>query len=275
MVFTVHRPCHPCGSGPQGLTSCLLWNYRIYSTGETIPPGAPADERSPSSRPATGVALGDRLLSRLRIHHEAVRGVVLRRAGGSELGAEGAPVVEGGAAGDLPGVALGGGPAAAEDHHVGGQAGTIPQCLRLLAEADALGGLPGLSPGPPADRQRGDGGGVQDGVHPAAEAVGDDVESGERPVDRRPAGDPLEWGLERGVSILPGIESDTPNADSRDYTEAKGLKCRIIAGTGAITPELPDVLVAELLELELDKDVTLQDPMIEDQVDEPVVVPDE
>src|SRR5205823_2941465 len=75
-----------------------------------------------------------------------------------------------------------------------------------------------------------------DGVHPAAEAVGDDVESGERPVDRRPAGDPLEWGLERGVSILPGIESDTPNADSRDYTEAKGLKCRIIAGTGAITP---------------------------------------
>src|SRR3954469_12820457 len=36
MVFTVHRPCHPCGSGPQGLTSCLLWNYRIYSTGETI-----------------------------------------------------------------------------------------------------------------------------------------------------------------------------------------------------------------------------------------------
>src|SRR4051794_33359304 len=37
MVFTVHRPCHPCGSGPQGLTSCLLWNYRIYSTGETIP----------------------------------------------------------------------------------------------------------------------------------------------------------------------------------------------------------------------------------------------
>src|SRR3954451_1336897 len=201
-----------------------------------LPPGAPADERSPSSRPATGVALGDRLLSRLRIHHEAVRGVVLRRAGGSELGAEGAPVVEGGAAGDLPGVALGGGPAAAEDHHVGGQAGTIPQCLRLLAEADALVGLPGLSPGPPADRQRGDGGGVQDGVHPAAEAVGDDVESGERPVDRRPASDPLEWGLERGVSILPGIESDTPNADSRDYTEAKGLKCRIIAGTGAITP---------------------------------------
>ena len=202
-----------------------------------LSPGAPADERPSPSRPATGVALGDRLLSRLRIHHQAVRGVVLRRAGGGELGAEDAPVVEGEAAGDLPGVALGGGPAPAADHRVGGQAGAIPQCLRLLAEADALVGLPGLSPGPSADRQRGDGGGVQDGVHPAAEAVGDDVESGERPVDRRPSSDPLERGLERGVSILPGIESDTPNGDSRDYSEEEDLKCRIIAGTSAIPPD--------------------------------------
>ena len=93
-----------------------------------------------------------------------------------------------------------------------------------------------LPPGSPADRQRGDGGGVQDGVHPAAEAVGDDVESGERPVDRRPAGDPLERGLERGVSILPGIEDASRNGDSRDYSEEKALKGRIIAGTGAIAP---------------------------------------
>ena len=119
---------------------------------------------------------------------------------------------------------------------VGGEAGAVPHRLRLLAEADALPGLRRLPPGPPADRQRGDGGGVQDGVHPAAEAVGDDVESGGRPVDRRPAGDPLERGLERGVSILPGIEGDTRNGDSRDYTEGKGLKGRIIAGTGAIAP---------------------------------------
>jgi hypothetical protein len=202
-----------------------------------LPPSAPTDERPPSSRPATELAMGDRLLSRLRIHHEAVRGVVLRGAGGGELGAEDAPMVEGEAAGDLPGVALGGGLAAAADHRIGGQAGAIPHRLRLSAEADALVGLPGLSPGSPADRQRGDGGGVQDGVHPTAEAVGDDVESGERPVDRRPAGDPLERSLERGVSILPGIESDAPNGDSTDYSEEKDLKCRIIAGTGAIPPD--------------------------------------
>ena len=109
------------------------------------------------------------------------------------------------------------------------------------AEANALVGLPGLSPGPSADRQRGDGGGVQDGVHPAAEAVGDDVESGKWPGDRRPSSDPLERGLERGVSILPGIESDTPNGDSRDYSEEEDLKCRIIAGTGAIPPVQTDV----------------------------------
>ncbi len=36
--------------------------------------------------------------------------------------------------------------------------------------------------------------------------------------------------------ILPGIESDTPNGDSRDYSEEEDLKCRIIAGTGAIPP---------------------------------------
>ena len=41
-----------------------------------LPPGAEADERSPSPRPAAEVAVGDRLLSRLRIHHEAVRGPV-------------------------------------------------------------------------------------------------------------------------------------------------------------------------------------------------------
>ena len=60
--------------------------------------------------------------------------------------------------------------------------------------------------------------------------------SGGRPVDRRPPGDPLERGLERGVSILPGIEGDTRDGDSRDYSEAKDLKGRIIAGTGAIAP---------------------------------------
>jgi hypothetical protein len=42
------------------------------------------------------------------------------------------------AAGDLPGVALGGGDPATADHRVGGEARAIPQCLNLLAEADPL-----------------------------------------------------------------------------------------------------------------------------------------
>src|SRR5262249_62052862 len=37
MVFIVHHPCHLCGSGPQGLTSSPLSNYRIFPIGETIP----------------------------------------------------------------------------------------------------------------------------------------------------------------------------------------------------------------------------------------------
>src|SRR5262249_40315448 len=63
--------------------------------GPLLPPGAESDERSPSSRPTTEVAVGDRLLSRLRVPHEAVRGAVRRRAGGGELGAEEAPVAAG------------------------------------------------------------------------------------------------------------------------------------------------------------------------------------
>src|SRR5262249_192279 len=55
-------------------------------------------------------------------------------------------------------------------------------------------------------------------------------------MDRRPASDPPERGLERGVSILLGIEGDDRNGDSRDYSEEKDFKGRIIAGTGAIAP---------------------------------------
>src|SRR5262249_4156398 len=51
--------------------------------GRLLPPGAAADERPPSSRPTPEVALGDRLLSRLRVHHEAIRGAILRCAGGA------------------------------------------------------------------------------------------------------------------------------------------------------------------------------------------------
>src|SRR5262245_9253086 len=91
-----------------------------------LPPGAETDERSPSPRPTAGVAVGDRLLSRLRVPHEAVRVVVPRGAGGGELGAEDAAVAEGEAAGDLPGVALGGGPAPAAGHRVGGEARAVP-----------------------------------------------------------------------------------------------------------------------------------------------------
>ena len=48
--------------------------------------------------------------------YQAGRGAVLRRAGGRKLGAEDAPLAEGEAAGDLPGVALGGGDPTAADH---------------------------------------------------------------------------------------------------------------------------------------------------------------
>src|SRR6185312_7536192 len=99
-----------------------------------LPPGAEADERSPSPRPSARVAVGNRLLSRLRVHHEAVRGVVLRGAAGGELGAEDAAVAEGEATGDLSGAALGRGAAPATDHRVGGEAGAVPRRLRLPAE---------------------------------------------------------------------------------------------------------------------------------------------
>src|SRR5579875_3356233 len=111
------------------------------------------------------------------------RGAVPRRLGGGELGAEDGPVAQGEATWHLPSVALGGGDSAAAYHRVGGEAGAVPHGLRLLAEVDALPGLLRLPPGPPADRQRGDGGGVQDAVHPAAEAVGDDVGGGGRAMD--------------------------------------------------------------------------------------------
>ena len=37
-----------------------------------------------------------------------------------------------------------------------------------------------------------------------------------------------------------GSKDDARDGDSRDYTEGKGLKGRIIAGTGAIAPDLPE-----------------------------------
>ena len=88
---------------------------------------------------------------------------------------------------------------------------------------------------------------MQDGVHPAAETVGNDLEGGRGPTDRRPASDPLEWGLERGVSILPGVEASTLNGDSEGSSEEKDQKGRIIAGTGAIAPALTTILDSSAL----------------------------
>jgi hypothetical protein len=85
---------------------------------------------------------------------------------------------------------------------------------------------------------------VQDGVHPAAEAVGDELEEGGRAMDHRPASDPRERDLERGVSILPGLEADDPDRDSTDDSEAKGLKGRIIAGNGVIAPTAIDEILS-------------------------------
>src|SRR5262249_40068290 len=78
-----------------------------------------------------------------------------------------------------------------------------------------------------------------DGVHPAPEAVGDDLERDERAVDRRPARDSLEWSLERRVPPLPGIEGAYGDGDSREYSRGKGPKCRLIVGTSAIAPNWP------------------------------------
>ena len=155
-------------------------------TDPVLPPGAQADEQSPLLWEEAEVGVGDRLLSCVRIHLQNGRCVILRPQASPSLGAEDVPLAEKQTKGDSASVALGGGDPGAE-HRGPCKAQAVPHRLQLFAEANPLPGLLPIPSGPPADRQRGDGSGVQDGVHPAAETVRDDMETGGRSVDRRSA----------------------------------------------------------------------------------------
>src|SRR3982751_2943865 len=120
--------------------------------------------------------MGDRLLPCVRIHLQDVGRVVSRRSESPGLGAEDVPVAEDETPRDLPGAALGGGDPASADRG-GREATAVPRGLQLLAEADAVSRLCPLPSGPSANWQRGDGSGVQDGIHPAAETVRDELET--------------------------------------------------------------------------------------------------
>jgi hypothetical protein len=123
-------------------------------------------KESRSSWPAAEVGVGDRLLSCVRIRLQNGGSVVLRCPAGPGLGTKDVPVAQDQAAGDLPSPALGGRHPLATDRG-GSETQALPRCLQLLAEADSIAGLLPIPSGSPADRQRGDRSGVQDGVHPS------------------------------------------------------------------------------------------------------------
>src|SRR5436309_13384404 len=151
------------------------------------------------------------------------------------MGPEDVPLAEGEAAGDLPRVALGGGAATAADGG-GGEAGAISRRLQISSEADAVPELLRVSQPPPADRQRGDRGGVQDGVHATAETVGNDLVAGRGPADRGLARAPSERGLGGGVSDILASKDPSRRGDSRGVRQEKVAKGRVIVGMGAIAP---------------------------------------
>src|SRR5262249_62131684 len=89
---------------------------------------------------------------------------------------------------------------------------------QLPAEANPLPGLCPLPPRSPADRQRGDGSGVQDGIHATDEAVGDDLEWGDRAADLGPPVDPLKRSLDGSVSSVLTVEDASRDGDSSEYS---------------------------------------------------------
>src|SRR5262249_4558129 len=117
-----------------------------------------------------------------------------------------------------------------------GEAEAVPGRLPVPEEADAVAGLSGVPPRSSSDRQRGDGSSVQDGVHPADEAVGDDLARGDRAMDLGPPGGGAQWSLERGISGVLAIEDIPPDGDSSMYSPGRSLNRRIIRGIGAIAP---------------------------------------
>ncbi len=148
---------------------------------------------------------------------------------------EDVPLAEKQTKGDSASVALGGGDPGAE-HRGPCKAQAVPHRLQLFAEANPLPGLLPIPSGPPADRQRGDGSGVQDGVHPAAETVRDDMETGGRSVDRRSARHPIERPLASSLPSIPAREDASRNGNSGRFPGENAQKGRIINGMGAITP---------------------------------------
>jgi hypothetical protein len=99
------------------------------------------------------------------------------------MGVEDVPLAEDEASGDLADLALGGGD---PEPSVGvGSVEGVPGGVRLPAGPHQASGRRELPSEPSADRQRGEGGGVQDGVQPAPEAFGDGVEGGQRIVEHR------------------------------------------------------------------------------------------
>ena len=161
---------------------------------------------------APGMGVGRRLLPCLQLHPRPVRDVVPRPAAGACLGAEDVPLVEDEAACDLPDPTLGGGDP--EPSLGGGSVEGVPGRVRLPAKPHQAPGLRAVSPEPSADRQWSDGGGVQDGVQSTSEAVGDGLERGGRPADRRPSGHPFERGVVAGALLVPPIEEPSRGADS-------------------------------------------------------------
>src|SRR5512132_1736477 len=97
-------------------------------------------------------------------------------------------------------------------------------------------GLHALSPEPLADRQWSDGGGVQDGVRAASEALGDGVERRRGPADRRPSGHPFERRLGGGAPVVLKIAEATRESDSARFREEEAQKSRVILGLGSTAP---------------------------------------
>src|SRR5581483_6206495 len=144
-----------------------------------------------------GMVLGRGLLPRLRAAVDDGRGVVRCGAAVVALGAEDAEApLEARRRGAR--TALGSG--VAQSGAAAGQAlGQLPSGLPVLASAAGAPALRGLSPAGLAHREWGDGGGVQDGAHATAEAVGHALEEGRGPDDSAVARAPAERRLARGL----------------------------------------------------------------------------
>lgn len=148
-------------------------------------------------RAALDLGMGARLLSCLPLHRQDGRRVV--RPGDASRSAvvcQDAALAARASARSGPGVAFG--PATlGSPHHDQGTAGGVLESVSLPASSSPLHGLPGLSATWPADRQRRDGGGLQDRVHSAVQTIRHALASRHQPDNRGFAGDLSERQLGR------------------------------------------------------------------------------